>query len=273
MTAMIDEQKIELTGGAPVPLRTRWVRTGSPSTSCQVLGLHMLGLDADSFAAVADAMGPDVCWHAYDQRGHGGAADQPPDGFGAWVDDAVAAIRRIDADRLHLVGSSMGGAVAAEAAARTPAGRVASLAMIATPAEGRPVFAERARAQSDGTLERVIPPTLARWFGDDPPAAPADLSARSIRRMTPAGYDASWRALAEFRGFAPLADRLPPTLAVSFTDDLSTPPAELDRIAEAVRRAGRRCDRVDIPGTGHAGVLCKPAELADALRSHLQAAE
>ena len=258
------------------PLRTRWRTWGGDAAAdaVPVLCLHMLGLDAGSFAGFAAAVGGRHAVHAYDQRGHGLAGDQPPSGFDAWVDDAEAAVDRLaarGARRVHLVGSSMGGAVAATLAGRLGAGRIASLCVVATPARGEPAFAGRAGARAAGGVAAAVPATLERWFGPGhaagPEAAAAARARAALLRMTPAGSDASWRALAAFPGCDNLPAPLPPALCVAFGDDRSTPPAALDAIADALRAAGADARRLDIPGVGHGGLLSRPAELARAWRA------
>lgn len=274
MNTLYDET-IELRNAADGILRTRWLRIGPtpvPGAGEAVLGLHMLGLHAESFAGVGEVLAAHgYPLYSYDQRGHRAAADQPPADFAQWVADAVAALDRVPAARVHVVGSSMGGAVAAELAAAARPGRVKTLSLIATPVRGEPVFAERARAEREGTLEAVIPATIARWFGDASDPSPAAKQSRAaLRCMTPAGYDAAWRALAEFGGYDTLADRLPPTLCLAFTDDLSTPPTALDEIADTIRRTGESVRRADVADVGHAGLIGKPREIADELLAHFR---
>lgn len=271
-----EQSIIELsTGAGAAPLRTRWLRFGDTPASDAgeaVLGLHMLGLDADSFAGVGKLLADrGYPAYSYDQRGHHTAADQPPADFAQWIDDAKAALTRVPAERVHLVGSSMGGSVAARLAAATPTGRIATLSLIATLVRGEPVFAERGSAEAAGSLDAILPTTIARWFGDaDKPSPEAQHARDAIRRMTPASHDAAWRALAQFRGYDDIASQLPPTLCLAFTDDLSTPPSALDTIANTLKLAGTPVRRADVPGTGHAGLLCKPHDIAHELLAHFK---
>jgi len=263
-----NEESVEFGGGSG--LRTRWIHHANGGAGGHaVLGLHMLGLDASSFDRLPTALPDGWDFHAYDQRGHGAAADQPPGDFEAWVRDVEVALERVGEREIHLVGSSMGGAVAASLAARAAPGRIASLTLIATPEVGRSAFAERARAVADGRLAEVTETTLLRWFahGDDSERIPEARAA--IERMSLEGYDASWRALARFPGFEEIAGSLPPTLCLSFALDVSTPPGELDRIAARIREAGGKAVRIDIAGTGHAGLICRPDEVALALARFL----
>jgi len=269
MNARIDPYWLGEADGFP----TDWIecQTRGEGLPCRtVLAFHMLGLQASSFSGMVQRFPGQLHLHAYDQRGHGRAAATPPAHFAQWVTDAEAALARIETDPVHLVGSSMGGAVAAQLCARAPRNRIASLTLIATPAQGDPRFAARGHAMRDGSLERVIETTLDRWFGPrQRPAASREAEA-SLRAMSPIGFDAAWQALAQFEGFASIAEKLPPTLCLAFTDDLSTPPATLDAIAHTLQKAGVAVRRADIAGTGHAGLLEKPAEVASELAHFLE---
>jgi 3-oxoadipate enol-lactonase len=242
---------------------------GCPTRAPVVLALHMLGLDGMSFDELAIALGPPWTVIAYDQRGHGAAADQAPRTYADWVADARAVLAQIDADEIHLVGSSLGGTLAGHLAAESGDPRLASLTLIAAPLIGEPVFAQRANAVATGGLDEPVRATLARWFGDTAFPEARARAERALRALTPAGWDACWRAFAEFGGFARLArPGLPPTLCLAFAEDRSTPPATLDQIAALLAAAGTPVERRDLPGLGHAGLLCQPAAIAEALVPH-----
>ncbi|SPF81517.1 alpha/beta fold hydrolase [Pseudoprimorskyibacter insulae] len=229
-----------------------------------VLALHSLGLDGDSFAGMAQALAPTFEVWAFDQRGHGAQRNRPATGFDDLVADAELVIDHLSASQpVHLIGHSMGGAVAATAAARR-GGRARSVMTIATPARGMPAFLDRATAQKSG-LEVCIGTTMSRWFEQPDREVPAVQIARAaLARMTPAGFDASWHALAEFPGFAEIAASLPALCALAYCDDRSTPPAVLDDIADSVATSGGHAQRVDITDAGHMGLLEKPGPTAEA---------
>jgi len=250
---------------------TSWLRfgPGAEGGGKQLLALHMLGLEGRSFAGLAAELPADWTLHAFDQRGHGAAAAAPPRGFEDFVADAREALDRIEAEQVHLLGCSLGGAVGAMAAAEANRARIASLTLVATPEKGRRIFAERATAQKEGSLEPALRRTLERWFAEVPAPTLGDQVRASLRKMSPAGYDACWRAFAEFGGYGALAPFLPRTLCLAFGEDRSTPPSDLDAIARTLRGGGVAVERADIAGAGHAGLLVRPAELAGHLNRFL----
>ncbi|WP_299790411.1 alpha/beta hydrolase [uncultured Marivita sp.] len=231
-----------------------------------VLCLHPLGQEAAFFADLD--LGPGRRVLSFDQRGHGVAAATSAESLTQMVDDAEAAMRKTGAR--HLAGFSMGGAVAAELAARSDA---RSVCLAATPHEGLPVFAERACAVSRGSVAAVTEHTVQRWFGRTGPEPAIDRARASLAKMTPEGFDAAWRALASFEGYGRIAPALPPALCLAYAGDLSTPPDVLMGIAGTIRDAGGRAEFDTIPGAGHFGLLETPRETSAAIRGFLEGLE
>jgi 3-oxoadipate enol-lactonase len=245
-------QQVTLNG-----LPTRWREWG---TGRPILCLHPLGQNADFFDGLAEALGDGWRVVSFDQRGHGDAANRAPLNFEQMVSDAAAALDRLGG-QANLAGFSMGGAIAAELGARR-APDINTLSLIATPLLGLPVFAERACALRKGSIDAIVEDTVLRWFGRMSGEQAIDKAKASLEMMTPKGFDAAWTAFATFRGYGEIAGHLPPTLCLSFDEDLSTPQAVLDDIAKAIQAAGGKVKRADVSGAGHMGLLQKPREVA-----------
>ena len=96
-----------------------------------ILLVHGYGGDRNSWLFLQEPLAAKYRVYALDLPGHGTSAKDVGDGSaGVLADAVVAVLDALGAARAHLVGHSMGGAVALAAAARDP-GRIASLTLIA----------------------------------------------------------------------------------------------------------------------------------------------
>ncbi|MGQ7843941.1 alpha/beta fold hydrolase [Granulosicoccus sp. 3-233] len=243
-------------------------RSISKVATKDVFALHSLGLDRNCWKGLADAVGTDWKIHGHDQRGHGKAAEYPPEDFSDFIADARAGMQRLNTHEVHLMGHSLGGAVAASLAATTHYPNIASLTLLATPFEGSPKFSERARASLVGSMQIASGETLARWFGNDTHSPAYQLAADCLSRMNPASYDASWVALGQFPGYNRLHGLLPNTLIISFGDDQSTPPDVGEKIHTTLQNRGIKSRHLVLEGHGHMGLLTATDELSSHLTTH-----
>lgn len=239
-------------------------------TTARVVMLHSIGLDGQAYDSMGALLPPEFEFTACDQRGHGSRATENTFVLSDLVDDAVAEVQRLPRS-VHLVGHSMGGCIAALAAARLGK-QVASLTLMATPPYGMPVFADRAQAVLQNP-EAAAQETLARWFaGESAPSELAKVTAwRAMQRATPAAMAAAWNALASFGGYETIAGRLPRTLCIAGTADASTPPAAMTRIVEArlAAQPGAEIRLLSVEGAGHMFPLTHPRQVALMLAAHL----
>ncbi|WP_417260641.1 alpha/beta fold hydrolase [Celeribacter sp.] len=233
-----------------------------------VLALHSLGLSAASWTAVAKAEPLDRGFFAIDQLGHGTLADINPTSFELLVSSATEALMSMAAPCIHLVGHSLGGAVAAHLATGASRSKIASLSLVATPFAGLATFRDRAYAVADGNMDAVAKETLSRWFSTDDAREAKRAAHGCLHNMTPKGFDAAWKALAEFEGFDALPGPVPPTQICSFEDDRSTPPDIGARIAETLSQNTGDIAHHIIIGAGHMGVLTHPVQVATCLSAH-----
>jgi pyruvate dehydrogenase E2 component (dihydrolipoamide acetyltransferase) len=109
--------------------RLRYLQQGS-GEALPVLLLHGFGADLNSWMFNQPVLAEGSCVIALDLPGHGGSSKEVGDGDAALIDAAESALDALAIERVHLVGHSLGGAVAAALAARRPA-RVATLTLIA----------------------------------------------------------------------------------------------------------------------------------------------
>ncbi|MGH9090261.1 MAG: alpha/beta fold hydrolase [Acidimicrobiales bacterium] len=133
----------------------------------------------------------------YDQRGHGATAlgaNSHPLTFGILADDVIALLDRLEIDRTHFVGSSIGGTTGVVLAARA-AGRIGRLVVAGSrpwaPPEARAAWEQRIATVRSQGLTALVDPTVARWFSpttvrDRPPGL---RRLRAVMNTTsPAGY-------------------------------------------------------------------------------------
>jgi pyruvate dehydrogenase E2 component (dihydrolipoamide acetyltransferase) len=110
--------------------RLRYLEVGS-GDGVPVLLLHGFGADLNSWMFTQPALSDGRRTIALDLPGHGGSTKDVGSGDAdALVDMVDVAVTELGIERVHLVGHSMGGAVAALVAARRPE-RVATLTLIA----------------------------------------------------------------------------------------------------------------------------------------------
>jgi len=252
-----------------------------------VLLIHGYGGDKNSWLFLQEPLAARYRVYALDLPGHGTsskdvrdagtagtagtAGDAGDAGGSAGIDgllaDAVAGVLdAVGASRAHLVGHSMGGAVALAVAARDP-GRIASLTLIAPSGFGRQINAGYLRGFAGAQTRREIKPLVGELFADD------KLVTRQVvddllayKRLD--GVDAALRALLdslldgdEQRGdsgaaLAAIGDAVPVTVVWGRQDRI-IPAEHAKAVAGAVRYV--------IEGAGHMPHMERPAEVQTAI--------
>ena len=209
----------------------------------------------------------------YDARGHGRSPVPPgPYSLDDLADDLLALLDRLQVQRAHLVGLSLGAMTAMRLAAREPS-RVDRLALLCTSAKfpSSSPWAERAatvRAEGTAAIAEAV---VARWFtGGLRDADPALVDRmRAMVAATPAeGYASCCGAIErmDLRGDLPRISA--PTLAVAGADDPATPPEHLATIAGGV--PGARL--LVLPQAAHLANVEQAAAVNAALLAHLDPA-
>lgn len=207
----------------------------------------------------------------YDTRGHGDSPVPPgPYSIDELADDAIGLLDRLDIERAHLVGLSLGGMTMMRVAARNPE-RVNRLALLCTaaylpPAQG---WTDRAAlVRADGT-SAVAAAVVQRWFTPGYLAAntEAQQGYEAMVAATPAeGYAACCEAIAAMDQRAELSSIIAPTLAIAGADDPATPPDLLRDIVDAVPH-GRL---LVVPDSAHLANAEQPGAITPALLEHLE---
>jgi len=231
---------------------------GSP-----VLLLHGVGGSHEMWLPIVPDLARSHRVIAADHRGHG-ASDKPRGSYAIslFCLDWLALMDALKVDRAHLVGLSMGGAIAMRLAVEHPE-RVSSLVLVDTWAFPHPEFLALLRRR----LERLALGDLAAYADEAIPQV-----------YSPAFIAANPEAMAQYRGrVAKLnsdsvraavdacithdmrgrqAEIKAPTLVVVGSEDCLTPPYHSEYLARTIPRARL----VVIQGSGHIPHLERPRE-------------
>src|SRR6266700_708901 len=132
-----------------------------------VLLVHGYGGDRNSWLFLQEPLAAKYRVYALDLPGHGTSAKDVGDGtLGVLADAVTGVLDALGAARAHLVGHSLGGAVALAVAARDP-GRIASLTLIAPAGFGAEINTGYLRGFADAQSRRELKPVVAQLFADE----------------------------------------------------------------------------------------------------------
>ena len=146
-----------------------------------VLLVHGYGGDRNSWLFLQEPLAARYRVYALDLPGHGTSAKDVgpgPEGpgsgatagsdgtLGVLADAVTGVLDALGAERAHLVGHSMGGAVALAVAARDP-GRIASLTLIAPSGFGPEINVGYLRGFADAQTRRELKPVIGQLFADE----------------------------------------------------------------------------------------------------------
>ena len=235
---------------------TLHVQTTGRADAAPVLLIQGLGMNKNGWALQRFAMATKFRTIAFDNRG-AGRSSIPDDQFTLedMADDAVAVLDHFGIRSAHVVGASMGGAISQIVAVKHP-DRVRSLTLACTACRNLPWRTELLQAWADTANVRG----MRRWADE---SMRWMVGPRSFRRLAPA---IGWLGpLATFRpsiGFtkqvaaildtddsmvAELSNITVPTLVVVGNQDILTPRADSEEIAERIPQA----ELVVISGAAH----------------------
>ena len=132
-----------------------------------VLLVHGYGGDRNSWLFLHEPLAARYRVYALDLPGHGTSSKDVGDGsVGLLADAVLGVLDAIGVERAHLVGHSLGGAVAAAAAAGHPE-RVRSLTLIAPAGFGPEINAGYLRGFADAQTRRELKPVVGQLFADE----------------------------------------------------------------------------------------------------------
>lgn len=146
-------------------LTVRYARRG-PERGVPVLFLHGFGGDLDNWLFNLDALAEVAPVIALDLPGHGQSTPRLPGTALADLSDfAVRFLDQLDVERVHAVGHSMGGAIAARMALDHPT-RVASLALINSAGLGSEINTGYTEGFVEAASRRDLKPVVEQLFAD-----------------------------------------------------------------------------------------------------------
>ena len=232
-----------------------------------ILLVHGYGGDRNSWLFLQEPLAARHRVYALDLPGHGTSAKDVGGGsIGVLAGAVTGVLDAVGAGRAHLVGHSLGGAVALAVAARDP-GRVASLTLIAPAGFGSEINAGYLRGFADAQTRRELKPVVGQLFADE------SLVTRQLvddllayKRLD--GVDTALHALLETlldgdaqRGdsaalLAAAGGAVPVTVVWGRADRI-IPPAQAESVPGAVRHV--------IEGAGHMPHMERPAEVQAAI--------
>jgi len=146
-------------------IRVRYVQRGA-ARRVPVLFIHGFGGDLDNWLFNLDAVAERHPVIAIDLPAHGQSdAKLPGAGLAVLAAFVVRFLDRIDVTRVHIVGHSMGGAIAAQLALSYPQ-RVASLALINSAGLGAEINTGYTEGFVAATSRRELKPVVEQLFAD-----------------------------------------------------------------------------------------------------------
>jgi 3-oxoadipate enol-lactonase len=246
------------------------IATGPHSAPVLVLS-NSLGATLEMWDPQFSALSERFRLVRYDTRGHGLSPTPPgPYSIDDVGTDVIELLDRLDVERAHVAGLSLGGMTAMWLAINAPH-RVDRLVLLCTSAKLGPpeMWAERAATVRAQGTQAILDATLERWLTEDYRAR-HDLTwlrEMYVRDVDDEGYANCCAAIEHMDQTAGLPSITAPTLIIAGAQDPATPP---DPHAQTVARAisGARLEVLD-PGA-HLVNVEQPAAVTNLILEHLE---
>lgn len=234
--------------------------TGPPGAPAVVL-TGSLGTRRSMWAPQARALARQFRVVCCDVRGHGDSPVPPgPYSMADLGGDLVALLDRLELERAHLCGLSIGAMMSLWVTAHA-ADRVDRLIVCCTTAQFGPeaveAYRERAHRVRTQGMDGVADAVVARWFTPEFAAARPDVVARmraELAATPPEGYAACCEALSGLDLTPELTRIAAPTLVIAGSRDQATPPDHGEAIAAAIAGA----QLVTVPEAAHLASVERP---------------
>jgi pyruvate dehydrogenase E2 component (dihydrolipoamide acetyltransferase) len=232
-----------------------------------VLLIHGYGGDRNSWLFLQEPLAARHRVYALDLPGHGTSSKDVGDGsVGTLAGAVIGVLDAIGAERAHLVGHSLGGAVALAVAAQNR-GRISSLTLIAPSGFGPEINAGYLRGFADAQTRRELKPVVGQLFADESLVTRQvvdDLLAykrldgveAALQTLVDTLLDGDTQRIDSATAIAAIGDALPVTVIWGRADQI-IPATQAESVAGAVRHL--------LDGAGHMPHMERPAEVQAAI--------
>lgn len=236
-----------------------------PGAKLPVVFLNSLGTDFRIWDAVVAQLGDTVPSLCVDKRGHG-LSDDGPVTMDLLVKDVAALMDHLKIPSAIICGVSVGGMIAQGVAIARPE-LVSGLVLCCTGAKIGDAAGWNARIEAveDEGIFSISEAVLERWFSHGFRSRRTEELAghrNMLIRTSVAGYSGVCAAIKDSDFTARSPNIAVPTMCIAGQEDLATPPALVEALAQLIPRA----DFETIEGCGHLPCIEAPDAVVKAIR-------